>query len=531
MTMQKATFLLVICSWIPSLFLFSQSNSSDRTSFWSEKKKLPMRAGTPSFMGTDSSTIYLARKRTTTLFGKKYIAEKHTAGFKEVSDNQIYLKYNNKEMLLEHAAEFGNKLLYFSTIIDPKLHKNLLYVTEVTKQNLAENSPQKIAEAPSRNKLNTGKFEINFSRDTSKLLIYSGHPKEKDANERFSLKLLDQDLSVSWEQSYQLEYSKKLFQMESIQTDNQGNAFLMGILYRDKVRDKKKGEPNYEYIIFNFRKGEAEPIEYHVDLKDKFISDMNFEINEAGDIVCGGFYSQKGTFSIKGTFFFIIDGKSGKIATRSTKEFGMDFLARFMSTRKAKKKKELYEYDLKEIHLRKDGGATLIAEQYYVKEVITVTPTPTGGSQTNTTTYYHYNDIILANFNADAEIEWIKKIPKTQVTTNDEGLYSSFMLAKKADTLFFLYNDHPDNDENRFSKKAKNFNPKKSVAKWIAVSPEGEMTQKVLFNPRKLGILLQPKICTPIPGDEMLLYGEKKRKFRLARMPIIGYSTSKRLRN
>jgi hypothetical protein len=181
---------------------------------------------------------------------------------------------------------------------------------------------------------------------------------------------------------------------------------------------------------------------------------MQIAINDERDIICGGFYSEKGTFSIKGSYFLKIDGQTQEIKAKSFKEFGIDFITQHMTQRQEKKAKkkaakgkniELYEYDLDNIILRDDGGAYLIGEQFFVKVVTRTTTGSNGHTSTSTTTYYYFNDILVINMSPSGEIEWTEKIPKRQRTTNDGGFFSSYALSVVKDKLYFVFNDHPKN--------------------------------------------------------------------------------------
>ena len=125
---------------------------------------------------------------------------------------------------------------------------------------------------------------------------------------------------------------------------------------------------------------------------------MKIAINQVGDIICGGFYSDNGTSSINGSYFLKIDQNTTSITSKSFKEFGIDFITQNMTDKKQKessknektkgKDVELYEYDLEDIVLRDDGGAILIGEQYFVREVTT---TDFQGN-INISYHYYYNE-------------------------------------------------------------------------------------------------------------------------------------------
>ena len=96
--------------------------------------------------------------------------------------------------------------------------------------------------------------------------------------------------------------------------------------------------------------------------------------------------------------------------------------------------------------LRNDGGALLIAEQYFVQEEYDrnqfYDPYYSNyyNRNYNDIDYvYNYNDIIVVNIRPDGEIEWTARIPKRQVTTNDGGYYSSYAMSIVRSKIYFVF--------------------------------------------------------------------------------------------
>lgn len=101
----------------------------------------------------------------------------------------------------------------------------------------------------------------------------------------------------------------------------------------------------------------------------------------------------------------------------------------------------MYSYDFREVQTTADGGIVVVMEQYYV---VVTTYTDSKGNTRTTYTYY-YNDLITYRVQNDGEFEWINKINKSQVSTNDGGFYSSIG-GYFADEKFVMYFN--DNNKN-----------------------------------------------------------------------------------
>ncbi|MBK6551495.1 MAG: hypothetical protein IPG11_13980 [Flavobacteriales bacterium] len=107
------------------------------------------------------------------------------------------------------------------------------------------------------------------------------------------------------------------------------------------------------------------------------------------------------------SFFLKLDQNTKQVTHSSFKEFDADFITQYMTekeeakaSKRADKKGEeieLYNYELRDIVRRTDGGAVMVGEQYRFYVTTTTTSSPNGGTTTTTTYHYIYNDIIVVN--------------------------------------------------------------------------------------------------------------------------------------
>jgi len=81
-----------------------------------------------------------------------------------------------------------------------------------------------------------------------------------------------------WNKDITLPYDSKLFVNEGLLLDNAGNIYIRGRIYNEVVKEKKKGAPNYSYKILAYRDEGKSFKEYSVNLKDKFITDLGFNV-------------------------------------------------------------------------------------------------------------------------------------------------------------------------------------------------------------------------------------------------------------
>ena len=274
-------------------------------------------------------------------------------------------------------------------------------------------------------------------------------------------------------------------------------------VYNQRRQAQKKGRVNYQYKIISYQNNGKKLVEYELDLQDKFITELTFKVNRNRKITCAGFYSERrSSNSIKGTCFFLVDVDTKEILNKNTKAFDKQFLSKLMSKRRARKGRELYRYYLDEIILRSDGGAVLIGEQFYV--VTQTYYTGTGLGRTENVTYtYHYEDVIIININPDGSIAWASNIPKDQQSSTTEFSSYAHMIVKGK--IHFIYND-------RISRR--------SPVMHATVNTAGNVEIKELFKNKDEGILTKPPLCKQTSRNEMVIFGERGRRFKFGKITV-----------
>jgi hypothetical protein len=477
---------------------------------------------------------------------KKVFIEKYNSELKLEKSQDIALKYKSKELDFEDMVILNGNLFLLSSFHNKGKNINYLFSQMINMRNLSgSKNLTKIGEIQTRGLNKEGSFGIHISRDSSKVLIYNDLPYKKGEPERFSLKVFNDSFEELWNRDIKLPYSDDNFSVEEYQVDQNGNVYLLGVIYQDRSRTRRKGKPTYQYTILAYTENGTNVQEYKIDFKDKFITDLTFRVGDDGDLVCSGFYSTIGDYSIKGTYFFRLNPQTKEIYNRNLKEFEFEFLTEFMSDRKKKKAEkaeregntkkqvELFSYSLDNLVLRSDGGALLIAEQYYVESqrdndyygygsgFYNGYYNPRSGYYNNSLNqiedHYNYNDIIVVNIKPTGEIEWTARIPKRQETVNDGGYYSSYAMSIVKDRIFFVFNDNVKNfQEKKRPETVYYFNGNSSIIALAEVTRDGSVNTYPLFSNKEAGALTIPKICKQSGKNKMTIYGERGQKYRFA---------------
>ena len=163
---------------------------------------------------------------------------------------KIDLKIKGKKLELEDVAVIGGDIFVLSSFNNEAKRKNFLFAQKVDYKNLRLSKDfKKIGEINTKNKYKEGNFDLNISKDSSKILIYNEKPFNKKEQEVFTLRVFDNQFNELWKKKIRLPYPDKQFRVKEYQVDNQGNVYLLGMLFENGTKTKKNGKPNFLSLI------------------------------------------------------------------------------------------------------------------------------------------------------------------------------------------------------------------------------------------------------------------------------------------
>jgi hypothetical protein len=119
--------------------------------------------------------------------------------------------------------------------------------------------------------------------------------------------------------------------------------------------------------------------------------------------------------------------------------------------------------------------------------------------------------------NPDGGIAWTKKIPKKQMSTNDDGYYSSYAIAHTANEVFILFNDNPRNTPD-FRNSGKEVyvmsKASRSNAMLVRFGQEGNFTYQSLFSGKSMDLILRPKMFYQVSSQRLVLYSQQGSRYK-----------------
>ncbi len=516
--------LLAACSMLTSTF--SQPapapGSEDFSVAWGSEYKFPKGHIDLGFIGSiDDGFVQMSLR-----MGKTMIMQGFNAKLKMTKMVTVDISAMPRSFIHEGFYKVSGKYFWLYSTWDKKNKKEQLFAQEINPgapafagKAIKLLDSDKIAASGFINRgwynyQAAGKYDINTTIDSNLMMVsYRKPPEFRDDSKNkdvLGFFVFDGSLSKVWGKEVKMPYTEEKMDNMDYTLDSKGNAYLLAKVYNTTRKEKATdGKPNYHYEVLKVPNGGGSIEKIPISLSKNFIKDIYISEDFKGNLVCAGFYSQEAkSNSTDGVFITKIDD-SGNFTDvyKGYYEFPSDVLKQFESARtKRKAEKREKGDDLEAANLRfrnmvinADGSIVVTGEEYY-----TYTTCYTSGKTTYCVTHYVYNDILAMRIGSSGNIDWVRKIPKSQHGTGGRG-GMSFKLYVSNGNIFMIY---LDNDKNKDIQPdevpATHQDGAVGILTYTKINQAGEITKERLFDLREAKARLIPTDFQKV-GDNMLI--------------------------
>ncbi|NND78071.1 MAG: hypothetical protein HKN39_07800 [Flavobacteriales bacterium] len=415
-------------------------------------------------------------------------------------DDKVYLfidHYNYKER--DHSIYVRTLDLTSNTLSDPKLVHNI----DKIKSNRRSS------------------FMVGLCNDSTHFLVVAQDAFVRKSNTSFTGLYLDNELEAVWKKNFSLPYGAAFTEIEQLTADNEGNMHLSLEVAPEKNFNETefRDRADRKFVLFSYFWKENKIKETDIDLADKWVAELTFDISEKNEVVVSGFYSNDRYNSVAGSFYLRLNANDLKIQASGLNPLDPKVVSALIGTKKAEKGREVPRMHLQHIIVHKEGGATLVGEQYWIRERNEYSIN--GGYYTRQ--IYYYMDLVVVKYNADGSVNWATAIPKRQESINDNGEFSSIAIANRNDELFIVFNDNARNMEliGEGSENLRNFNTMRSDPAYVSLDAEGNVSKQSPFKDTKGNFVLRPREFIQCSKDHMIILASRNGNERFCLFELV----------
>ena len=496
--------------------LIDASLSAQKGIQWGGEVFKPSSSTAFQVIGNWPDGVLMQARTRTKLFstGKTYIQRFDNLTLLPQFNKEIKLETSKGSKSLEYAVleRVGNFPVLFATYFNKDRDKIELFGRQYDIEGEPLGKEKMIAEFPATRKSQLEALNFVQASDSSSMLTFFSERFDKYANEKMDFNLFDQELNIIWNRSIEFPYQNRNFEIHRTVVDPTGRVYLLIRVLFDKEERSQNAGPGFRYSLVTFGSDTSLVEDYEISLGDQYISDIDMILNANNQIICSGFYSERGRGQAAGTFFLNINRNKREVEQKGLSPFDKGFAASFMESSRIRGKIELTDFKLDHFVRFQDGSFGLVAEQFLVDEIC-FQDFRTG--MFNCNYFYYYNNIIVVKMDSTGEVIWTADIPKYQESSNDGGFHSSYAFAFDGKNLHFVFNDHPRNLTETDQLRAHIMNNvRRSVPVYARISNDGQFSRRQVSSEKKQRLFFIPRYSAQISDRSIWLVGMTTNKYR-----------------
>lgn len=295
---------------------------------------------------------------------------------------------------------------------------------------------------PSQQNVNED-FQVIVDKEEKGFIICINYPVSIEYNQKLKITAFNSDLSQKWRKTVTFPNKEKQFIFTDWRYDGGNKVFFLSRHIIDMYQADMEfaSIDQNKYFLWGYDNQADKLKEIELSLNKRFIHKITIEQDENRWVVAG-IYANDKYFHSDGVFNLLLDSTWNVVSHtihNLTVEENQNY-AQYSDPKSTRK--GIDDIQIKNIVPMKNGEFAVIGEEFY-KEI----EDPIDGrmSTSNFTEVLHYQNISIFWFEKSGEFKGLYCIPKNQISTNDNGTYSSYAMATNNEEVFLFFNDHPKN--------------------------------------------------------------------------------------
>jgi hypothetical protein len=250
------------------------------------------------------------------------------------------------------------------------------------------------------------------------------------------------------------------------------------------------------------------------------------------ELLVSGFYTDDAQSDVRGVFFTRIDRATNEVISTTSQPFSQAFLSSGKAAwersywdelvAQQNRDYQLNNFRILEFQMTSDSGFVVVAEHQEVDAI-----QKNSSTEENTTPKYDYryyfDDVIVYKLSSEGILEWVERIPKTQSSLNDEGAFSSVLVAINQEKVHLFFNDSQRNydqtslkfDQEREQPFSSSLGFQNVIGHVELDVFSGKAQRKMLAGRGELKVVFNPKLSRYNPETkEVIFYGNRNNRHR-----------------
>ncbi|MCS6935318.1 MAG: hypothetical protein NZM35_09250 [Chitinophagales bacterium] len=453
----------------------------------SNPTKLPGKTGKFRIIGKNNDGIVVR------MYGAEDVIEIYGDDLRLITSKTIHFK--NQDGVLQHIMLNKTGAVMFYLQQDKKV--NILFAQPVNSKLIEIGKPIPIDTIIDRKDLVSQNLRFKQSPDQSNLLIYYPFFVGNDAQ---TLRIITLNQALERISYYQIPFAKSERELEEMKTivDNEGNSYII-------IRSKERTTSEKFEVYRSAADGSFQTFQFTVSKKIFGEHVLEFDHRHKRLVLTALFDDEtKGNEdAAHGLLYVAVDAATGAVVNNTEMYFPRSFIQE-LTGRDPKDSGKLYTFNIRKTILRNDGGALILAESFIrdLRETVMPIGFQPGMNTMVRTTIYQYNDVVGFSLNASGNLDWYNIMRKKQVSEDDNGYYSSFIIMNRKEQLHFVYLDEISYD---------------GACVQYTLKSTGTGERKPVFNQSEKDVMLLPKLGKQISPCELVIPSYRGGYFRLVK--------------
>jgi len=521
--MNKTNYLLIVLIFISNIVL----SQSLETVMWGDKAELTKKTSFQKIAGANSDGFYAIRSNDASHITKdKLWLEYISLTTLNVDEsNEIALpSIGGKQSYYEDIFYVNDKIILFTSIEDKSRNQKLLYISYLNTNGTLKNKPKEIGAIPISN-FPEDNFEFTYLEDTKEIMVKYHKSFTQYNGEKYFIKIFDSNLKANFSEEFVFPEEFMDRKAEIVQVERGKSENIYFLIKEEQVTTRKNTSAKFDNVllVYNFQKKEFKS--YNIVVGKYFGKDLHFALDKNEIVIIAGTFEAKSARTpglLGGMFYVKVNPMTEKILAPANPKLSFyDFmrdkklLPTFSDTRTGETSEQRNSFKINSIEILENGGFMIVSEIFYksfrefkdpeTKEIIKVK-------------YYNYLDLLIGFVDNEGKFKWVKRFPKMQFSTKDDGYFSSYAIWTNVNTVKLMYNDDPKNIDNKNPNKIKTvkFNPKtapKATAIMHSIYTDGSEQKTTMFEGDDGKCAIVPRTFTHFT-DGFLIYTLSGKEYR-----------------